>query len=147
MVDRYIRPVAAAPPMPDALRETAGAPRAERLPTLPPAGLRSGRRRRPTSRAIDRLQLAAFDDPQLPPLIAAIRASPNYLPELALVAELGGEVVGQIMVSRLPLVTDDGRRVAILVLSPLGSTRRTRTRGSGGADAGVARDRRRRPSR
>ena len=69
--------------------------------------------------AIDRVQLAAFGDPQIPPLIAAIRVSPNYLPELALVAELGGELVGQIMVSRLLLATGDGE-VPILVLSPLG---------------------------
>ena len=69
--------------------------------------------------AIDRLHLAAFDDPQLPPLVAAIRASPNYLPELALVAELGGEIAGHIMVSLLPLATDAGE-IRILCLSPLG---------------------------
>jgi putative acetyltransferase len=77
--------------------------------------------------------LAAFDDPQLPPLIAAIRASANYLPELALVAELGGEVVGQIMVSRLPLVTERGDEVPILVLSPLGVAPVVQNRGIGEA--------------
>jgi putative acetyltransferase len=82
--------------------------------------------------AIDRLQLAAFDDPQLPPLIAAIRASENYLPELALVAELDGEVVGQIMVSRLPLITASGA-VEILVLSPLGVAPASQNRGIGAA--------------
>jgi putative acetyltransferase len=91
---------------------------AERLADLPP-GLLIRPETPSDTAAIDRVQLAAFGDPQIPPLIAAIRASPNYLPELALVAKLGGEVVGQIMVSGLPLLTDDGD-IPILVLSPLG---------------------------
>ena len=77
--------------------------------------------------AIDQLQLAAFEDPQIPPLIAAIRSSEHYVPGLALVAEVGDateppgpSVVGQIMVSTLDLVTEAGGRVPILVLSPLG---------------------------
>jgi len=76
--------------------------------------------------AIDRLQLAAFDDPQIPPLIAAIRADPGYLPELALVAEVAAPgagaaaVVGHILVSRTDCLTDAGGRVAVLMLSPLG---------------------------
>jgi putative acetyltransferase len=94
---------------------------ADRLPDrIPPPGLAIRPETPADFAAIDRLHLAAFDDPQLPPLIAAIRASSNYLPDLALVAELGGEVVGQIMVSRLSLVSEDGDEIAILVLSPLG---------------------------
>jgi putative acetyltransferase len=63
----------------------------------------------------------AFDDPQIPPLIAAIRADPGYLPELALVAETAeGEVVGHIIVSRTDFETELGDVVAILMLSPLG---------------------------
>src|SRR6185369_11870922 len=91
---------------------------AERLADLPP-GLLIRPERPSDTAAIDRVQLAAFGDPQLPPLIAAIRASANYLPDLALVAELAGELVGQIMVSGLPLATDHGE-LPILVLSPLG---------------------------
>ncbi len=59
-------------------------------------------------------------------MIAAIRADPGYIPELALVAELPGhgaarpQVVGQIMVSGTVLGIDTGARVAVLMLSPLG---------------------------
>jgi putative acetyltransferase len=74
--------------------------------------------------AVDRFMLAAFDDPQIPPLMEAIRASENFLPELTLVAELadtaGRPVVGQIMVSGTDLVTDRDERVPVLLLSPLG---------------------------
>src|SRR6476659_8531283 len=42
---------------------------------------------------------AAFRSQVEADLVAAIRASPEYVPELALVAELGGEVVGHVMVS------------------------------------------------
>jgi putative acetyltransferase len=72
------------------------------------------------SAAIDALQLAAFDDPQIPPLIAAIRSAPGWIPELALVAERAGTLIGHIIVSGTTLVTDDGSSVPILMLSPLG---------------------------
>jgi putative acetyltransferase len=70
--------------------------------------------------AIDALQLAAFDDPQIPPLIAAIRASPGWIPELALVAERGERLIGHIIVSGTDLAAEDGTLVPILMLSPLG---------------------------
>jgi putative acetyltransferase len=70
--------------------------------------------------AIDALHLAAFDDPQLPPLVAAIRASAWYLPGLALVAERDGAVVGHVIVSGTLMRSDDGREVSVLMLSPLG---------------------------
>ncbi len=56
------------------------------------------------------------------------------MPELALVAELPdpGEVVAQIMVSQLPLVTAAGA-VTILVLSPLGVAPPLQNRGIGTA--------------
>jgi putative acetyltransferase len=75
--------------------------------------------------AIDALQLAAFDDPQLPPLIAAIRSSDGYLPEVSLVAESpaadgAAELLGHVMVSGTVLERDDGTSVPVLLLSPLG---------------------------
>jgi putative acetyltransferase len=83
------------------------------------------------------LQLAAFDDPQIPPLIAAIRASPNYIPGLALVAErhdvAGRPVVGHIMVSSLELLTEAADPLPILVLSPLGVDPANQNRGIGTA--------------
>jgi putative acetyltransferase len=78
--------------------------------------------------AIDALHLAAFGDPQLPPLVAAIRASEGYLPELALVAEAvvdgkgrdADALVGHVMVSRTLLERDDATTAPVLLLSPLG---------------------------
>jgi putative acetyltransferase len=82
--------------------------------------------------------LAAFSDPQIPPLIAAIRASQNYIPALALVADVAGApgrrtVVGHVMVSSLDLVTSATRRVPVLALSPLGVDPSVQNRGIGGA--------------
>jgi putative acetyltransferase len=104
-----------------------------------PRPLPDGLRIRPEAAAdhdaIDRLQLAAFDDLQIPPLIAAIRASPNYVPELALVAVLADDparpVVGQIMVSAMTLVTAGGERKRILCLSPLAVDPAFQNRGIG----------------
>lgn len=81
--------------------------------------------------AIDALQLAAFDDPQIPPLIAAIRASPGWIPGLALVAERDATLVGHIIVSGTAMVGDDGLRVPILMLSPLGVAPDAQNRGIG----------------
>ena len=83
------------------------------------------------SAAIDALHLAAFDDPQIPPLIAAIRASPFWLPDLALVAERGDRVVGHIIVSGTTLTADDRATVPILMLSPLGVVPDEQNRGIG----------------
>ena len=51
-------------------------------------------------------------------LVERIRASPEYIADLALVAELDGEVVGHVMISGATLVSDDGER-SIAMLSPL----------------------------
>lgn len=59
---------------------------------------------------------AAFGSPVEPKLVADLRASPGYLPELALVADDGGgDVSGHVMFTRTRLV--DG--TPILMLSPL----------------------------
>lgn len=81
--------------------------------------------------------LDAFHDSQIPPLIASIRASSGYLPDLALVAVArrpgGPEIVGHVMVSRTDVVRDDGRAVPILLLSPLAVAPRDQRRGIGTA--------------
>lgn len=59
---------------------------------------------------------SAFGDEPIGPLVDALRPLPGYLPELALVAEDEGEVVGYVMFSYAELA--EGGRV--LMLSPLG---------------------------
>jgi putative acetyltransferase len=58
---------------------------------------------------------AAFASPDEARLVESFRASPGYLPELALVADEDGEVVGHVMFTLAELV--DG--TTILMLSPL----------------------------
>jgi len=61
---------------------------------------------------------AAFKSPIEARLVEDIRASPHYVPELALVAEHDGRVVGHVMLSYSALVDGDSER-SILQLSPL----------------------------
>ena len=68
--------------------------------------------------AISAVVAAAFGSDAEARLVDAIRASPNYVPELALVAEIDGIVVGHVMISNATLRGDDGDR-QIAMLSPL----------------------------
>jgi putative acetyltransferase len=83
--------------------------------------------------AIAALQLAAFDDPQIPPLIEAIRRSPGWIPELALVAEDDDRIRGHIILSGTALVSAAGDELPILMLSPLGVAPDVQNRGIGTA--------------
>lgn len=65
--------------------------------------------------AITAVVEAAFGSPDEARLVEGFRASGGYLPELALVAEDGGEVVGHVLFTLTELV--DG--TSILMLSPL----------------------------
>jgi putative acetyltransferase len=58
----------------------------------------------------------AFPDEPIPRLVEAIRSSPGYVPELSLVAEIDGRIVGHVMLSYASL--ESGR--VLLLLSPLG---------------------------
>ena len=58
------------------------------------------------------------DDEGEADLIDALRAEPGYTPELSLVAELNGTVVGHIIFSDAYIDTDDGR-VSAICLGPL----------------------------
>lgn len=71
------------------------------------------------SAAIATVVEAAFGSPAEARLVEAIRASPEYLPDLALVAEADGHIVGHVMVSGALLVADDGAERRIVMLSPL----------------------------
>jgi putative acetyltransferase len=70
--------------------------------------------------AIRDVVAAAFDHhPEVAGLVDAIRASPQFVPELSLVARLDGEVVGHVLLSHTDLVEPDGTRHTVLSLSPL----------------------------
>ena len=73
-------------------------------------------------------------------LVELIRASPQYLPDLALVARVAGNVVGFVMLSRAEVVEADGTRHGVLTLSPLAVAPEQQRRGIGSAlvRAGVA---------
>ncbi len=78
--------------------------------------------------------LAAFaHHPEVAELVELIRASPEYVPELALVAEVSSDVVGFVMLSHAGLVGDAGERHRILTLSPLAVAPEWQGRGIGSA--------------
>lgn len=62
---------------------------------------------------------ASFGSRQVPGLVEMIRKSPEYEPDLALVAEDDTGLVGFVLFSRLPLLSPAGRWWSVLVLSPL----------------------------
>ncbi len=66
-------------------------------------------------------------------LVDQIRASPRYVPELALVARVSGEVVGFVMLSQAEVVDDAGERHEVLTLSPLAVAPELQGRGIGSA--------------
>jgi len=74
---------------------------------------------------------AAFGRANEARLVEAIRASDAYVPELALVAEADGEVVGHVMFSYVTLRGDEDRRV--LCMAPVSVAPAWQSKGVGGA--------------
>jgi putative acetyltransferase len=69
--------------------------------------------------AIRGVVAAAFDSSAEADLVERIRASPEYMPQMALVAEDDGGIVGHVMISGALLRSDDGSERRISMLSPL----------------------------
>lgn len=103
-------------------------------------GLRIRPERPDDAEAIAAVVEAAFGSPVEAQLVADIRASPQYVPELALVAEIGDpmeatghRVVGHVMISGCTLRGDDGTERPIVMLSPLAVAPEVQRHGVGAA--------------
>ena len=72
--------------------------------------------RREDEPAIARVITAAFGDASVATFAEQIRASPDYVPELAFVTEEEGEIVAHMMLSRVRLAGPD---VDVLILTPM----------------------------
>jgi putative acetyltransferase len=84
--------------------------------------------------AIRAVVRAAFDHHQsVADLVDLIRESPEFVPELSLVAQHDGEVVGHVMLSHAELVDEQDDRHRILTLSPLAVAPALQGRGIGSA--------------
>ena len=62
-----------------------------------------------------------------------LRVGKGYIPELALVVEEGGRLIGHIMLTQLTLYMDKGESMPILLLAPLSVRLESRCRGLGAA--------------
>ena len=79
--------------------------------------------------AIRRVHEAAFGQPAEADLVDALRAAGDLVPELCLVAERGGEVIGHIAFSRARLGSGD----LVLALAPVGVLPEHQGTGAGSA--------------
>ena len=82
--------------------------------------------------AIRRVVVDAFGSDVEGDLVERIRASPEYVPEMALVALRGGDVVGHVMISAA-IVRNEGGDRRIVMLSPLAVDPGHQRTGVGGA--------------
>jgi putative acetyltransferase len=90
--------------------------------------------------AIDVVNLSAFQGEAEAQLVADLRKSAGFVPDLSLVAELNGRIVGHVVLSRVPLVAA-GKSKDILALGPMSVVPSQSHRGIGSEliDAAVAR--------
>lgn len=64
-------------------------------------------------------------------VLHCLRSDPAFVPELDFVAELDGELIGQIVYVRSEIVCDDGRKVPIMTFGPIGIAPEYKRRGYG----------------
>jgi putative acetyltransferase len=115
----------------DTLRVTPG-PRASQGMHLPPPGVVIRAERPGDAAAIGDLHRAAFPAEDVGRLVDLLRDSPGYVPGLSLVAEMGGRIVGHVMVTMATL-RDGQRDRPVAMLSPLGVLPEAQRRGIGSA--------------
>jgi len=85
------------------------------------------------ARVIDDVLGAAFGGAQVPELVHALRAATGEGDRIELVAEHDGEVVGQVLVTPIPLESAPGVTTTLACLSPLGVRPDLAGRGIGSA--------------
>lgn len=92
--------------------------------------------------AIDVVNLSAFEGEAEAQLVSELRASEGFIPDLSLVAELNGRIVGHVVLSRVQLVSQAGEH-DILALGPMSVVPSQSHRGIGTEliDAAIARAR------
>lgn len=83
-------------------------------------------------RAIDVVNLSAFEGDAEARLVTAIRGSADFIPDLSLVAELNGRIVGHLLLSKVYLKRGGDNR-AILALGPMSVVPSQSHRGIGSA--------------
>lgn len=81
--------------------------------------------------AIDVVNISAFETDAEAQLVAGLRATAGYIPELSLVAEYHGRLVGHVMLTRIGLRRDDAEE-ELLVLGPMSVVPSQAHRGIGG---------------
>ena len=80
--------------------------------------------------AIDHVVAEAFGRAEVAQMVRLIRASSNFVADLAVVAEVGGQVVGHTMLSYVDVV-DGGTTWPVLALSPVSVAKQAQRRGIG----------------
>jgi len=83
--------------------------------------------------AISAVVEAAFGSPVEARLVENLRASDVFVPELSLVAERDGSIVGHVMISGAILRADDGTEWSVASLAPLAVAPEAQRRGIGSA--------------